>query len=359
MAQQTNRVLVLPNVGDARLCSCKSFTFDYYYSVESMRQSAPNTTFITQDYFLQWNQEMKAIKAKKFTTKIVELGRAVDKEYIGSNQLDLKRYRKKGCLLPFDHLEYETNATLDLHITRKTGDQFVIDALQSVQSDVILMNYTAYEFNYSRLKYQPASLTYAEYLIKHAKAAANLLYPYIAVHWRMETADPDKLLKCSQNLVDYIDHIKNKTGITNVYVATDYPIDGGPIHSGTFHKLTKGHHRAANELKSHLNFYTLERIHSSLPLLDNTKFLSNIDINHKDSGIPAILDKLILTYSNWFVSAPPTCCRISSSYTAQVLQGRTTIIKQQNKTFEENTVRDNLLNVGDSGNNQHGHEKHY
>ncbi|CAG8636335.1 8692_t:CDS:1, partial [Paraglomus occultum] len=159
MAQQTNRVLVLPNVGDARLGSCKSFTFDYYYSVESMRQSAPNTTFITQDHFLQWNQEMKAIKAKKYTTKIVELSNAVGKEYIGSNQLDLKRYRKKECLLPFDHLEYETNATLDLHIARKTGDQFVIDALQSVQSDVILIRYTAYKFNYSLLKYQPASLT--------------------------------------------------------------------------------------------------------------------------------------------------------------------------------------------------------
>src|SRR6185436_17985642 len=112
------------------------------------------------------------------------------------------------------------------------------------------MYYRAYRFDYPSLKHQPAPLRYAERLIKHAKTAATLLYPYVAIHWRMETAKPSRLFKCSQNLVDYIKHIKKKTGIANVYVASDYPIDGGRQHSGTFHKLTEDHHRAANELKN-------------------------------------------------------------------------------------------------------------
>src|SRR6185312_859748 len=172
-------------------------------------------------------------------------------------KLNIEQYRHKQCLMPFDHLEYE-NTALDIHI-RKTGKhqaaitQFVFNTLRSVQSDVMLMHYRVYRFN---CKHQPAPLTYAERLKKHAKVAATLLYPYVAVHWRMETAAPSKLLKCSQNLVAYINHIKKKTGIANVYVATDYPIDGGRQHSGTFRKITRDHHRAANVLKSNIDFST-------------------------------------------------------------------------------------------------------
>src|SRR5439155_195229 len=230
--------------------------------------------------FLQWNKEMKAIKATKFTTKIVNLSNTVNKEYIGSSELNINKFRSKKCLQSFDHLEYE-NTTLGIRFRRANAHnveaaKFVINALRSVKSDVMLMRYGAYRFNYSHLKHPPAPLTYAERLVKHAEAAATLLYPYIAVHWRMETAKPDKLVQCSRNLIDHINQIKKKTGIVNVYVATDYPIDGGRRHSGTFHKLTKEHHRAANELKNNVNLYTLERINSSLPLLDNTKFVSHM-----------------------------------------------------------------------------------
>ena len=59
LAQETDRVLVLPNVGNSRLCACQSYNFDYYYSIEAMRRSSPNITFITQSQFILWNQEMR------------------------------------------------------------------------------------------------------------------------------------------------------------------------------------------------------------------------------------------------------------------------------------------------------------
>ncbi|CAG8505177.1 3765_t:CDS:1 [Paraglomus brasilianum] len=349
MAQQIDRVVVLPNVGDSRLGACRSFTFDFYYSIESIRQSSPNITFITQDQFLLWNQEMKAVRAEMPTAYIVKSSMKNDIQMpkFESKLLKFKTYRRKFCLQSFDYLKYDDRQgqvlehsirmpSTPLEQQAKTEiSQAVINALQSVKSEVMLMCYRSWILD---IPHQPAPLVYADHLIERAKAAATLLYPYIAIHWRMETAMPDKLFRCSRNLVDYIHDIKAKTGIDNVYISTDYPIDGRP-HSGTFSELTKEHHRAADLLENNLNLYTWARINSSLPFLNNTKLLSygnNSDVN--EQGAFAITEKLILVYANWFVSGPRKCCRFGSSYTGQVVRERAKVIKSQTNMDGNNAL---------------------
>ncbi|CAG8631373.1 9482_t:CDS:1 [Paraglomus occultum] len=340
MARQLDRVFVLPNVGRSRLAACHSFTFDFYYSLELIQQSSPNITFITQNQFLQWNQEMKAIGAETPTAHLVHLySEHIKSPKLASDLVDFEPYQRKFCLQPFDNLRYSKEGDRvieDIIVTPKYGFRSqenqakvtpaIIRSLQSVKSDVMLIRCDSYWMIDGP---NPPEFVYADHWAEQAKAAAGLLYPYIAIHWRMETANPDYLYQCSQNLVKYIQRAKARTGIANVYISTDYPIDGGYQRSGTFHNITQEHHRAAELLKNSVNLYTWERIKSSLPFFNETKFLTHGKDLDDAHGTLALTEKLILAYANWFVSGPRECCRFESSYTSQVVDERAKIIERQ------------------------------
>ncbi|CAG8608211.1 2129_t:CDS:2 [Paraglomus brasilianum] len=345
-AQRTNRVIILPNVGNARLGGCMSFSFDYYYSIESLRRSSPKTVFITQDQFQSWNQEMSEIRARRPTAKVVLLSsQKSEQNQVASEQLDIKRLKKRFCLQPFDYLKYhdedEQIATaLSLMTSRESVwsksaawraqvAQFIIDNLLSVESDVLLLYYN---LRYSCLRDLPAPVEYADHLVERAKAAAASLHPYVAIHWRMEKVDSTKLPECSYDLVNYIQQLKKKNGISNVYIATDFPIDGGVLHSGTFRKFTDNHHKAAEILKSNIDFRTWMHFEASLPHLNDTKFLARgkrIPVKNNGSGVLGILDKIILTNADWFVSGPAECSKKTSSYTTQVAAERLAIVRKK------------------------------
>lgn len=79
------------------------------------------------------------------------------------------------------------------------------------------------------------------------------LSPFIAIHWRTETLTPANLAPCASSLIRKLVLLKSRyPEITNVYLATDYPIEeleapgsGGTPHSGTFSKVvTEQHHTA-------------------------------------------------------------------------------------------------------------------
>src|SRR5205085_4273864 len=108
LAEKTNRVLVLPNVGDARLGACKSFSFDFYYSIDVIQQRSPNIKVITQNQFLSWNQEMREINAKIPTAKVafLDCSYEIKEEHIESNRINLETYKSDNCMQPF-YLNYE------------------------------------------------------------------------------------------------------------------------------------------------------------------------------------------------------------------------------------------------------------
>ncbi|CAG8542750.1 8785_t:CDS:2 [Paraglomus brasilianum] len=365
LAQETGRVLVLPNVENALIGTCQTYSFDYYYSIEAMRQSSPNITFITQSQFLSWNQEMKAIKARIPTVEVVKLNNTHrnGQDRIVSEQINLEAYKQYNCLEPFDYLSYkdiqETDITVFSLIARKPTEeqvvtavavaQFVINSLRLIQSDVIFMHYNFYRFTCLQVQHLPAPLQYADHLIERAKTVSTFLHPYIGIHWRMETANPEKLVNCSIQLIEYIQRIKEEKGIRNIYFATDYPIDGGDTHSGTFLELTKDHHRAAKMLANNLDFYTWQRLNASLFPFKNDKFVAigKKPVNKEGLGVLAIWDKLVLMHANWFVSGPPGCCRITSSYTAQVVKARGVFVEDQEISSGE-PPKDALLNLWDT-----------
>ncbi|CAG8488430.1 3728_t:CDS:2 [Paraglomus occultum] len=341
MARKTNRVLVLPNVGGSRLGACKLFSFDYYYSIDTKK--FPDFKFITQSQFLSWNQEMREINAKMPTAKAVYLDSSykIKKEQIKSEKLNLEKYKIDNCMQPF-YLDYEDKArTILIRKTFNDRDaiaRFVIDGLRSVQSDVLLMNYSFPRFNYPNLQREMPPLNYANYLIEQAKNAASSIRPYVGIHWRMESAKAKNLVNCSVSLVEYIKRVKQEHKIKNVYIATDYPLDGGDnSHSDTFATLTENHHKAANILNNSLDFYTWMRLDSSPSAFAG----SSKRWDHEDSGILGTLDKLMLVYADWFVSGPGGCARVQSSYTAQVVKER----KRHVTTIGQST--DNLLNIKD------------
>ncbi|CAG8588648.1 7432_t:CDS:2 [Paraglomus occultum] len=365
LAQETGRALVLPNVEHSRYSTCQTYSFDYYYSIEAMRQSSPNTTFITQSQLLLWSQEMKAIRARIPTVNIVYLNKTGknDLDRIVSEQINLEVYKKDYCLQPFDYLSYgdelETNITAfrvfarqptaENIVTAVAVAQFVINSLRSIQSDVIFVHYHFRRFNCPQVQHIPAPLQYADHLIERAETISTFLYPYIAIHWRMETARPEKLVSCSIRLLEYVQRIKKEQKISNVYVATDYPIDGGDIHSGSFLELTEDHHRAAKMVVNNLDFYTWQRLNTTLPPFENDEFVAigKKPVDKERLGVLAIWDKLVLMHANWFVSGPVGCCRSTSSYTAQVVKGRGTIMEYQGPLGEE-PPKDALLNLWDT-----------
>ncbi|CAG8612002.1 5748_t:CDS:2 [Paraglomus brasilianum] len=192
MAQKTNRVLVLPNVEDARLGACKSFSFDFYYSMDET-ENFPDTTVITQSQFLLWNQDMREVNAKIPTAKVVLVNSCykIKEEKMVSKRLNLETYKDHNCMQPFDYLDYqdenENIKALNI-LTRKTSKdrvaiaRFVIDGLQSVQSDVLLMHYSFPRLNIPQV-------------VEQAENAAPSR-SYMA-RWQMEPAKAGNLVDCA------------------------------------------------------------------------------------------------------------------------------------------------------------------
>ncbi|GAA5821185.1 hypothetical protein JCM11251_004503 [Rhodosporidiobolus azoricus] len=112
---------------------------------------------------------------------------------------------------------------------------------------------------FSHFPYAPTWQSLGQLLASH-------LSPYIAIHWRTETLTPSNLAPCAQSLLAKLLALKEThPSLTNVYLATDYPIEsldpsfappaltngetgGAPAavaHSGTFAKVVTEQHHAA------------------------------------------------------------------------------------------------------------------
>ncbi|CAG8822829.1 19831_t:CDS:1, partial [Gigaspora rosea] len=114
---------------------------------------------------------------------------------------------------------------------------------------------------YERLTPMP----YANHITKAALNITKKLKPYIAIHWRMETGKIGLMPRCAKSLVTYLKKLSLKTGIKNIYLATDYPFfkQNGKLktQSSTFTKIHKEHHIAMKILKSSFKINTWVSTH--------------------------------------------------------------------------------------------------
>jgi hypothetical protein len=58
-----------------------------------------------------------------------------------------------------------------------------------------------------------------------ANSISKKLRPYIASHWRMEHGIPRLMPTCANNLVNWVKDMQQKSGIKNLYLATEIQAD--------------------------------------------------------------------------------------------------------------------------------------
>ncbi|CAG8820934.1 16994_t:CDS:1, partial [Racocetra fulgida] len=87
-------------------------------------------------------------------------------------------------------------------------------------------------------------IPYAPHIINQSKDIRRTLKKYIAIHWRMEEGDPKLMPKCARRLIKKVKAVKRKHKIKNVYLATDFPINGGEAQSRTFLEISDSHKKA-------------------------------------------------------------------------------------------------------------------
>ncbi|GJN87220.1 hypothetical protein Rhopal_000165-T1 [Rhodotorula paludigena] len=103
-----------------------------------------------------------------------------------------------------------------------------------------------------------AHFPYADTWTQLADVLAARLSPFVAIHWRTETLTPDNLAPCASSLLHKLAALKRQyPSLGAVYLATDYPIEsldpsfspagaaGEVAHSGTFAKVVTEQHHAA------------------------------------------------------------------------------------------------------------------
>ncbi|KAK4047552.1 hypothetical protein OIV83_005339 [Microbotryomycetes sp. JL201] len=252
-----------------------------------------------------------------------------------------------------------------------------------------------------------------------ADVIVERLSPFIAIHWRTETLVAQNLVPCATRLVDRLVKLKQQyPEISKVYLATDYPIE--PLldsakaestvaalipHSGTFAKsVLPQHHEAFRTFiklfdkqfgrgrgrAQSLELTTFAREQAKLgdevpdsvkdrifPLLrkdddemdqsandgndqqQNNEVDRNVefDVGLIDPGLYGILDKLIVTRSQVFLTGLPSgggsssstdnACAKLSSFTNQMIEAREKLVQLQSdgKSSGDERKREELWNT--------------
>ncbi|CAG8529760.1 24038_t:CDS:1, partial [Racocetra persica] len=341
LARSLNRTLVLSNVGNSKILACALHPFDFYYDLKAFQKQYPDIRFITQNEFFKWTKERKIrpiaqhsrmihdnrknddlVVHKQKTTGVIEGGK------LGRKQA------KSFCLDRFNlnitnYKEFHTGIR---KFDREAMLKFVTNTLNSLEHEAIMVLNTSPRELFPNIS---KVIPYSPSIIKESKKIIKKLNPYIAVHWRMEVGVPELMPKCANKLVETLKKVQKKYGITNVYLATDYPLNGNP-QSQTFHNISYFHKEAIEILglnvnsSKHIKFDTWMSMDAFSQIRDDPKYKSEF----KSAGIQGILDKLVCMQAKYFLKGPKGCARTSSTFTR-------TIVAERNK-FKN---KYNLINI--------------
>jgi hypothetical protein len=302
LAKELNRTMVLTNVGNSRISSCRKFPFNFYYSIDSLLKEYPHVSFITQENFKRWTK----LRHEKPATQHIYIARGGTNSTINivnqkPSTIDL--IQKKNCLNQFE-FKFNNDSILKkirtgkgfwiLNETRSQFSEFLIDNLNEIDEEIILLNHEIRKPFFSN---NLPKIEYSRRILQEADRIINDLQPFISIYWRMENAFPiSQLPECSQRLVETLKRIKTSLGIENVYLTTDYPGQNP----------SQDHHKAMEILNSTIKLNTWNSMNSFNSLLKN----DNIREGTKEfngRGINGILDKLIAINSDYFLTNPPGC----------------------------------------------------
>ncbi|CAG8770544.1 35498_t:CDS:1, partial [Racocetra persica] len=182
-------------------------------------------------------------------------------------------------------------------------------------------------------------IPYSPCIIKESKKILKKLKSYIAVHWRMEQRQPELMPKCAKKLIKTLKKLQKRYGIKYVYLATDFPLNGGNPQSLTFHNISNFHKEAIEILglngtiansSDHIKIDSWISMDAFSQIRDDPKYESEFN----SAGIHGILDKLVCINAKYFLMGPNDCARTSSSFTRAIVTER-----------QKLKDKDNLINI--------------
>ncbi|BGP38428.1 hypothetical protein JCM10450v2_002373 [Rhodotorula kratochvilovae] len=254
-----------------------------------------------------------------------------------------------------------------------------------------------------------AHFPYAETWTSLADVVVSRLSPFVAIHWRTETLTPANLAPCASSLLSKLAALKRlHPTLRNVYLATDYPIEAldpslAPsadpaaaavvAHSGTFAKsVTEQHHAAMRRFLREfkrafggrgagaLALTTFSKEQAALaepgalpaalaaqlanltapllpPALDGAEPAQVqaplLALGTLDSGLYGILDKLVASRAELFVTGVPGvgsstagACAKLSSFTTQLVGAREVAMEVQRAGLEDGEEEGEQLEQG-------------
>ncbi|GAA5949721.1 hypothetical protein JCM21900_003269 [Sporobolomyces salmonicolor] len=424
LALALNRTLVLPNVSKSRLGTCYRNPFAFYYSPSSL--SALGIHTISQEDFVAWTLQRDPAPS----AQVVSMGNGKPTYPAGAIEIDsasdptlvpAKPSRNLCLRAPRTRLDFTGHSPLAIYppegyhrseAGRLGFGESVVNTLRSHEvgskssrasssrhaayelPDVLAFNYelrfpimspaVASSFAPSLSMPEPfAHFPYAEIWTALADVIAHRLSPFIAIHWRTETLTPSNLAPCAQSLLKKLISLKQQhPSISNVYLATDYPIEAldpqfavpgaeAVAHSGTFAKVvTEQHHAAMRRFlrdfqrqAKGLRLTTFAKEQSSLTAAslppDLAEQIANLtsaspgpdslalDLESLDSGLYGILDKSIAMRAELFLTGVPGigsstvgACAKLSSFTNQLIGARDEVRARQEADPEEGAASD-------------------
>ncbi|GBC05612.1 hypothetical protein RclHR1_06310008 [Rhizophagus clarus] len=345
LAEKLNRIMILTNVGSSRIGTCNKFPFDFYYDTNLLQKEFPNVIFKSENDFIFWLKERDQIKMtlNNNVNKNIISPLSILHTSIQSHKEDTYYYNaetnfdKNKCISKFEplmNLEDPNNSrvsytkmfvkTTDL-IRRRAKFSKLLTKVFTIDEEILLVN--------GRVAYPlfpeiTPVIPYNDYILNEAQRLKDKLSSsYIGIHWRLESSIPELLPECVQGLIKTLNKVMKEEGIENIYLATDYPLSSRS-QSSTFKNLSHYHHDAIKTLNETFKINTWVSLGGLEQLKENNQY----DKELNGPGIQGILDKLVCINSNYFISGPKGCSRVSS-FTKAIANERRDRIKNNDHSL--------------------------
>ncbi|GAA5904058.1 hypothetical protein JCM5296_002519 [Sporobolomyces johnsonii] len=402
LALALNRTLVLPGVKRSRFGTCYSANpFSLYYAADSLDNFG--IPYITSADFFAWTERQRSPPSAQSITlarggqvPAESVNLPPEKMCLSTARLDWTKHEPQAYFSPSsDWKNANVRAQFAQEVVGSLLKQDDPDstAVSSSASDSPSSSHApsvlVFRFNLRYPFLTPSSIAtlspysfplpkpysyfpYSPHWTALGHSIAQNLSPYVAIHWRTETLDVDRIAPCGQQLVRKLREIREKhPEVTTLYLATDYPLEilrngmahaEGDVmaHSGTMSKtLTPAHHDAmrsfldalerSNETgdggRIRLTTFLEEQRRVELPpelrelLPPGTSGLEDLD-----GAIVGIVDKIVLSEAELFYaglpvsSSPREGCAKMSQFTAQVESRRSEALARSASEEEETSL---------------------
>ncbi|GJN94323.1 hypothetical protein Rhopal_007397-T1 [Rhodotorula paludigena] len=232
LARTLNLTLVLPPLASSRFSHCGATSFDELYSLATFERENGVRAIPDRD-FDAWRASLptRALGAQALViTQSPGPGESYAFVPLGSTS----DYAPSRCLNQTG-LSYARRPPLRYRLSWRGGPRLLDDLraldvqLVSEGVDVLVVSYAARTLELSdrsdaeldrSFVYAPAWQALARAALEQMGSGVT-----VGVHWRTEGIEPARLEACAEGLVASLLEMGRNEGVTNVYLATDYPLE--------------------------------------------------------------------------------------------------------------------------------------